>query len=300
MRSKLQSIHEQEIIENGTDFKVLKKLGSGSFSSVFLAIDSNQQICAIKFFEKNPEKEIGALKACQSCPYVIKYIDFQQIAKTYFILIQECFTGPTLDESIGKITIPQLKNIARMMLLTLDAIHTAGYIHCDFKLQNILISSNFDDIRLIDFGCALKTSGNKPANNGTRIFRSPEQLLGYSNYNETADIWSFGLDIYFIVHRKSCYPWDASRALLQAANMSKTYGKEKIMQLLKDLHIKEHPDLISHLSNEITQPIDQILSLSGTDFDDDKLFDFLKSIFILDPRERPSAKDLLKHPFLNE
>jgi serine/threonine protein kinase len=46
------------------------------------------------------------------------------------------------------------------MLTALEHIHSAGYVHCDIKLDNICGKPNqdgrFDNFTLIDFGLAMK------------------------------------------------------------------------------------------------------------------------------------------------
>ena len=284
-------------LENLTNLKIIHELGHGMFSYVYDAVDPNSREVAVKCLQQDEPHEVEALKSCQDCPYIIKLYDYHTFDPTLSILVQENFVSVPFNNYSYKLNIPLLKNLARMMLTALQTIHAHGFVHCDFKLDNILISPSLDDIRVIDFGCARKVSSRMPINNGTRSYRPPEQLLGWTRYNEKADIWAFGLDMYNITVSK-IDPWDASRAVYQAANMSQTFGKDKIIRLMDDLGIPKNPEILAKMSNQLTKPFDEMLNNVHPQFMDEQLVDFIKSALVLDPRRRPSANELLNHPFL--
>lgn len=49
-----------------------------------------------------------------------------------------------------------VKVIFKEMLSAVDYIHSIGIIHRDIKLENFLIGTDIDDIKLIDFGLSVE------------------------------------------------------------------------------------------------------------------------------------------------
>jgi cyclin-dependent kinase 12/13 len=96
------------------------------------------------------------------------------------------------DFSIGLI-----KSILKQILLGLDYLHDNNIIHRDIKGANILLN-NKGEVKLADFGLARLHNPNPNQNKKytnrvvTLWYRSPELLLGATNYGTAIDIWSVG------------------------------------------------------------------------------------------------------------
>lgn len=286
-------------IEQTFNVKIDGELGHGMFGCVYHGIDQNRKEIAIKTFEREAWNEVEALQACKNAPYVIQMIDCQKIDNNTYALLQESFTSVSISVFVESLTLPILKNYLRMLLQGLAGIHEKGFLHNDIKEDNILVSPSFDDIRIIDFGCALKIRDSMPTNSGCRLSRPPEKLLGYTKFDEKADVWGVGkLALNFAAKDIRYYPWDANKAVLQGVRMAETFGKDNMIKLAEELNITVKPDIIDKMSNEITNPFDNIIQHIVPEFRDDNLIDFIKKALTLDPRKRISTVDLLKHPFL--
>lgn len=72
--------------------------------------------------------------------------------------------------------------------------HCQGIMHRDIKLKNIIIESETNNVRLIDWGLGEFYYPNYEysVRVGTKPFKSPELLLGYNKYDYAIDIWSVG------------------------------------------------------------------------------------------------------------
>ena len=86
-------------------------------------------------------------------------------------------------------------------------IHDLGIIHRDIKPSNILLRTLTGPIYLADFGIAWSPNDpdSEPADQkitdvGTTCYRPPELLFGYTNYDQSLDMWAAGCVIAELEH----------------------------------------------------------------------------------------------------
>jgi serine/threonine protein kinase len=99
-------------------------------------------------------------------------------------------------------------------------LHSQGWVHCDVKPDNFLVSRN-GEVKLIDFTIAQKMktglakffSGKSKNISGTRSYMSPEQIRGKS-LDQRSDIYSFGCVLYEMVTGKPPYTGSSPNELL--------------------------------------------------------------------------------------
>lgn len=108
----------------------------------------------------------------------------------------------------------QSKCIFRQLLDVLQYMHEHKYVHRDLKSSNILIDANWR-VKLADFGLARMLdsdaiySQDKPKYTNkvvTLWYRSPELLLGATDYDEKVDIWSAGCILAELLIGKALFP----------------------------------------------------------------------------------------------
>lgn len=139
--------------------------------------------------------------------------------------------------------------------------HSQGIIHRDIKGANLLLTKN-GGIKLADFGYSIKLSEKEKKNSmvGTSFWMAPEIIEPKGNISSSCDIWSLGCTIIQLLTTKPpYYEYDIWPALFR---------------ILTD----DHPPLPENIS--------------------DNLVDFLKKCFNKDPTKRPTAKELLIHPWI--
>ena len=68
----------QKEISQYSGLNVIKMIGQGCFSTVFLAIDDKENPVAVKYFtaKANPFREISILEKLKDCQYIIKFINY--------------------------------------------------------------------------------------------------------------------------------------------------------------------------------------------------------------------------------
>jgi serine/threonine-protein kinase len=112
------------------------------------------------------------------------------------------------------------ENVAQILLDMADGlnhIHESGFMHLDFKPENVLVTRN-GAVRLIDFDTALPIP-EKPVklsqNPGTPGYMAPEQLRR-EPLDGRADIFAFGVVAYELLSHRKPYPGDSPAEILAA------------------------------------------------------------------------------------
>lgn len=94
-------------------------------------------------------------------------------------------------------SLSQIKCILHQILTGVSYLHSNNIIHRDIKSANILIN-NKGEVKIADFGLArvIHPNPNIQRQYTNRVvtlwYRSPELLLGATNYGPAIDIWSVG------------------------------------------------------------------------------------------------------------
>lgn len=144
-------------------------------------------------------------------PNIVKIIDFQNILNIGDCIVMEYVEGVTLREFIesqrdNKTTSQRVgeaqnrrdkrvyEKIFNELLDAMEYFHSKQIIHRDLKPDNILITNNGNNVKIIDFGLSdaddyviLKQAA------GTRKYASPEQLIPNNTIDCRADIYSLGI-----------------------------------------------------------------------------------------------------------
>lgn len=82
-------------------------------------------------------------------------------------------------------------------------VHEAGIMHCDLKLENILLYAD-DHAKVSDFGlCTLieqeSLTGSRTQMAGTLNYMAPELVRGRKDYDEKVDVYAFGVVVFMIL-----------------------------------------------------------------------------------------------------
>jgi serine/threonine-protein kinase len=99
----------------------------------------------------------------------------------------------------------------------LEHVHESGFMHLDFKPENVLVTRN-GNVRLIDFDLA-QPIPEKPVklskNPGTPGYMAPEQLKREA-IDPRADIFAFGVSAYELVTNYKPFPGETPAEILAA------------------------------------------------------------------------------------
>ncbi|OIW17500.1 hypothetical protein TanjilG_22612 [Lupinus angustifolius] len=258
-------------------------IGCGAFGHVYVGmnLDSGELLAVkqvliaassaskekAKAHIKELEEEVKLLKDL-SHPNIVRYLGTVREEESLNILL-EFVPGGSISSLLGKFgAFPEavIRTYTKQILVGLEYLHKNGIIHRDIKGANILVD-NKGCIKLADFGASkqvveLATISGAKSMKGTPYWMAPEVIL-QTGHSFSADIWSVGCTVIEMVTGKP--PW------------SQQYQQE-VAALFHIGTTKAHPPIPDHLS-------------AGAK-------DFLIKCLEKEPDLRPSASELLQHPFV--
>ncbi len=211
------------------DYRIVRKIGGGGFSFVYLAYDDKDKEVAIKEYlpgnlvtrddaqritplsEENSNMfkygmrffcEEGRSLARISHPNIVKVENFFRANDTMYLVMQY-EEGKTLQDHIrahrGQIKESFIRRVFASLLNGLREVHAQKLLHLDIKPGNIYIRKDGSPV-LIDFGAvrqSFKKEHQKIMNLYTPGFAAPEQYhYGKDTLGPWTDIYGVGASIY--------------------------------------------------------------------------------------------------------
>jgi len=190
-------------------YQVLGVLGHGASSTIYAVMDPrDQQVYAIKRVVRRTPSDQRFVDQAMVEHETAQQFDHQAIRKSYKIIrrrkvlktsellvLMEMVDGSTLEQHRPR-TIQQTIKIFRTAAGGLEAMHRAGYVHCDIKPNNILVSG--DTVKVIDLGQSCPINTIKQRIQGTPDYIAPEQVLRLAITAQT-DIFNLGATMYWCV-----------------------------------------------------------------------------------------------------
>ncbi|MDH2917117.1 MAG: serine/threonine-protein kinase [Gallionella sp.] len=193
-------------------YQIVKELGHGATSTVYLALDSfNDQQVALKLFNPDVLQHSSSGKAFRrllqteaslagklSHPHIVKIHDAVLEGDVNY-MVMEYVEGETL-EHFGEVdhllTLERVAEIIYKCCKALEYAQSQGVIHRDIKPANILIQGE-SDIRISDFGAAMleNQQTTQVSGVGSPAYMSPEQITE-KPLSHQADIYSLGVTMY--------------------------------------------------------------------------------------------------------
>ncbi|XP_073147668.1 mitogen-activated protein kinase kinase kinase 20-like [Henckelia pumila] len=258
-----------------------EKLGHGSSATVNLAMPRRQTslfppLMAVKsggvVRSSSLMNEKLILEALKDCPQIIRCFgdsfSYENGEKLYNVLLEYAPGGSLADKikNSGYRSLPEseTRRYTKALLKGLHYIHKLGYVHCDIKLQNILLGPE-GGVKIADFGLAKRAGGRKESFSGcelrgTPLYMSPESVT-VGEQGTPADIWALGC------------------AVAEMATGTPAWHCSDVAGLLLRIgageELPEVPKSLSELGK-----------------------DFLGKCLVRDPSKRWTAEMLLNHPFV--
>ena len=196
------------LIEDIKTYKIIRILGRGATSNVYLGADKTSlKLVAIK--KMRPECSIGvqhkmfAIEAslCGKLkhPNIVSLIEANSSDADNTYIIMEYVEGESLEKFSTPDNLLPVETVVEIVRQAAEALNYAfqmGVIHRDVKLANIILRVD-GLVKLTDFGCALlfDSDTTQIAGAGSLSYMSPEQISGVG-LNHQSDIYSLGAVLY--------------------------------------------------------------------------------------------------------
>jgi tRNA A-37 threonylcarbamoyl transferase component Bud32 len=199
------------------EFRVLKRVGAGSFSTVWLADDCKLGIpVALKtlHFHVSGGARALALAALENEARVLARLQHPNVVRVYSLrqtggehyLVLQYVAGGSLQARLDHEGPLGWRRAARYLADVGEGLleaHTRGIVHRDVKLANMLWDPDRDEALLTDFGLAGRLAdGGEVA--GTPLYMAPEAFEGLST--PAGDVYGLAASLFTLVTGRVPFP----------------------------------------------------------------------------------------------
>ena len=261
-------------------FEIIKKIGNGSFSSVYKVRrkqDNNiyalKKVRLLKLKEKEKQAALNEVRILASIksPFIISYKEafIEESDKSLCIVMEYADDGDLYQKicQFKKMNLfmeeSDIWRVFIQMVKGLKILHDLKILHRDLKSANILLF-NDGTAKIGDCNVSKIFYGDMEVGytqTGTPYYASPE-VWNNEPYDKKSDIWSLGIITYEMLNLTPPF---------KAGNMEALY--KKIMR-------GQYARINSRYSRDIAE--------------------IVSSILLIDPKERPSCDELLKNEMVKE
>lgn len=258
-------------------YKIIDDLGEGAFAKVYLARKKDtDELIAVKVIDKSKceddlfKNELSIQRKFDS-PYIINIYSYFETSESFTILMEYANGGELFQAIVDNHSYSEndAATIIQQILIGLKILHDNNVIHRDLKPANLLLSIDYEKdtttVKISDFGLAGIISNDKLESEfyGSRPYSAPEIIEG-TPYDSSVDIWSLGVIVFILLG--GYYPFESD---------SDFELENKILNAEYDFNGPEW--------NEISQ----------------EARDFITQMLQVDPKNRITIEDALKHPWLS-
>ncbi len=202
-------------------FTLQERINSGGMADIWLATDADHKVFALRLLHERLRSSFSARRRfVHGCEVLAKIHDHQFVIGYYehgkidgsLYLLMEYVEGANLKELYARQDPVLIENVAQLLIdmaAGLEHIHESGFMHLDFKPENVLVSRNAS-LRLVDFDIAQPIPAEPkkmPKNPGTPAYMAPEQLL-QKPIDHRVDIFAYGVAAYELLTNQK--PFDGA------------------------------------------------------------------------------------------
>jgi serine/threonine protein kinase len=200
-------------------YELLRKLGSGGFSTVFAALDTllDREV-AIKILKASlhEDKELvqrflleAKLTSKLTHPNALTVHDFGRDDKGHCFFVTELLIGQSLHDRLytQPLTLTESLSVVHQIASALGEAHSKEIVHRDIKPGNIFLCVQTGKeeplVKLLDFGIAKSVGFDGQTVTGqmmgTPTYMSPEQIVNIKDVDHRSDVYSLGIVFYHMI-----------------------------------------------------------------------------------------------------
>ncbi len=209
-------------------FYLQELINSGGMADIWLATDERHKPYALRRMHERLRFNLLArrrfvrgaeiLSKIGDHDRIVGYVEHGKI-KGQLYLLMDYVEASNLKELHAQQDPVLLENVAQILIDMaegLEHMHDNGFMHLDFKPENVLVTRNAS-VRLVDFDLAQpipeKPKKASKKNPGTPAYMAPEQLLG-EPITSRVDVFSYGVAAYELLTHQKPFPGDTPAEIL--------------------------------------------------------------------------------------
>eukprot|EP00747_Dinoflagellata_sp_TGD_P209846 gnl/TRDRNA2_/TRDRNA2_83221_c0_seq2.p1 gnl/TRDRNA2_/TRDRNA2_83221_c0~~gnl/TRDRNA2_/TRDRNA2_83221_c0_seq2.p1 ORF type:complete len:444 (+),score=78.51 gnl/TRDRNA2_/TRDRNA2_83221_c0_seq2:81-1412(+) len=292
-------------------YEIVQKLGRGAYGIVWKAIDKKtREVVALKkcfdAFQNATDaqrtfREIMFLQELNGHENIVRLCNVLKADNDQDIYLICDYMESDLHAVIRANILEEIHKqyIIYQLLKALKYMHSGQLLHRDIKPSNILLNSDCL-VKVCDFGLArsaTQTGDNAPNPVltdyvATRWYRAPEILLGSTAYTKGVDVWSVGCILGELLSGKPIFP--GTSTMNQLDRIMEVTGRP----ISEDVEAIKSPfaaTMIESLPISRSRPIQEMFPWAGAE-----AMALIKQCLEFSPVKRVSAKDLLRHPYVDQ
>ena len=287
-------------------YEVHGAVGEGAYGVVLKCRNKETgMIVAVKKFKENEEdevvrkttmREVKVLRMLQHRNIVSLLEAFRRKGRLYLVFeYADKNMLEVLEGNNGGVSPARVRSYIYQLVLAVNWCHVNNIVHRDVKPENLLIN-NDGTLKLCDFGFArtLSESGRGMTDYvATRWYRSPELLLGLTNYGREVDPWAVGCIMGELVDGQPLLPGES--------DIDQLYVIQKLLGPLtraQDGYFLSNPRFNGLKFPDMGNP--ETLEKRYMGMLSKKGMDFMKGCLAMDPRDRFTASQMLAHPWFDD
>ncbi|KAF3788631.1 Calcium-dependent protein kinase 1 [Nymphaea thermarum] len=265
--------------ENLKDLYTLgRKLGQGQFGTTYLCVEkvtgkeyACKSIAKRKLVAEDDvedvRREIQIMHHLAGHPNMISITGAYEDALAVHVVMELCAGGELFDRIVAKGHYSERKaaDLARVIVGVVEACHSLGVMHRDLKPENFLFVDKREEssLKTIDFGLSMFFKPGETFSDvvGSPYYVAPEVLR--KHYGPEADVWSAGVIIYILLSGVPPFWAETEQGIF---------------------------DQVLH--GDLDFSMDPWPAIS------DEAKDLLKKMLTRNPKKRPSAHEVLCHPWV--
>jgi dual specificity tyrosine-phosphorylation-regulated kinase 2/3/4 len=299
-------------------YEVLSVLGRGSFGQVCKCLDhKTSETVALKViknkskFHKQGAIEVKILKHLndndqedtQNIVRILNNFTFRSHLCIVFELLSINLYEFLKFNHFQGLTLTLVRCFAIQILIALKFSGFHNIIHCDLKPENILLRSpTRASIKVIDYGSSCFAPEQIYTYIQSRFYRAPEIMLGIP-YTTAIDMWSYGCILLELYTGYPIFPGESENdQMLRIMEILGPPSSSLLSLATRKKHFfdtDDKPKLIPNSKGKIripgSRPLKDIIQVHDPNF-----LDLILATLAWDPRNRISAEQAAKHPWINE